>query len=121
MLHSNNIKKLIQLSKYYELRSLVILLPVKTDHNNVGTQKLFPFFLPFTAVVSCSLVCLWTLVACIVNNMDPDQTAPLGSSLIMTHSVCFHGERILECFLMYAADVISRQHFQDNKYVQNKG
>ena len=30
------------------------------------------------------------------NNMDLDQTAPSGSSLIRVDSVCFHGKSILE-------------------------
>ena len=30
-------------------------------------------------------------------NMDLDQTASLGSSLIRAHSVCFNSKNILEC------------------------
>ena len=41
------------------------------------------FFLRFTKIVVCSLtyICLYILEAytCIANNMDPDQTAPMGA------------------------------------------
>ena len=57
--------------------------------------------------------------ASIANNMDPDQTATLGSSLIRIHSGCFQCESILQCFLIYAADVISRQEICSE--LQNKG
>ena len=30
-------------------------------------------------VVIYSLICLYVLVACIANNIDPDKTAPLGA------------------------------------------
>ena len=36
-------------------------------------------FQPFTTIVICSLICLYNLEACIANNMNPDQTAPLGA------------------------------------------
>ena len=61
-----------------------------------------------------------------VNNMDPDQTAPTANkmnpdqtapknSLIRFHIVCHHGGSIMERICIYAADVPSRQHFQDKK------
>ena len=43
--------------------------------------------------------------------MDPDQAAPLGSSLIGVHSFCIHEEKNLACSAL-EADVKSRQHFQ---------
>ena len=46
--------------------------------------------------------------------MDPDQTAPKGSSLIRVHSVCIDGKNIFECIEIYAPGVISRQ-LEDNK------
>ena len=38
-------------------------------------------------IVISSLICLYTLEAYISNNMDPDQTAPLG-----VHNVFFHDQ-----------------------------
>ena len=44
-----------------------------------------------------------------------DQTAALGEqSVIRVHFVSFHDNSSLEPIGMYAADVISRQHFLDN-------
>ena len=34
----------------------------------------------------------------------------------MFHSVYFHGKRILEYMWIYAADVISRRHFQEKTF-----
>ena len=36
--------------------------------------------LPFTTIIVCSLICLYTLKAKISNNMDADQTAPMEHS-----------------------------------------
>ena len=38
---------------------------------------LFPSFMVIVFIYS--LICLYILVACIANNMDPDKTAPLGA------------------------------------------
>ena len=46
-----------------------------------------PFFLPFRTNVICYLFCLCTFVTLIANNMNPNQTAPLGS-LIWVHNYC---------------------------------
>ena len=43
--------------------------------------------------------------------MIPDQTAGLN----MVNSICFHGRKNLASILIYAADIISRWHFQDKK------
>ena len=50
----------------------------RTRYPSVSSQALYHWAtaLPTTIVVF-SLFCLWTLVASTVNNMDPDQTAPL--------------------------------------------
>ena len=40
------------------------------------------------------------------------------NSLIGVHPVCFHGESILKCIWVYAADWISKSHLLDNKYWQ---
>ena len=34
---------------------------------------------------------------------------------ICTHSICFQDKSSLQCICIYAADIISRQHFQDKK------
>ena len=52
------------------------------------------------------------------NNMNPDQTAPLRSSLIRVHSVCSHYKISLERIWIYVTDVISR-HFLDNFFLKN--
>ena len=41
--------------------------------------------------------------------MGPFQMAPL----IRAHSVCFHDKTCLKCIRINAADIISRQHFQN--------
>ena len=69
-------------------------------------------FLPFTANVVCSVVCLCILVAYIANNMNPDQTAPLGA--VWSGCIVFASKvkLILKCISIYAADVIiGRRHF----------
>ena len=38
---------------------------------------------------------LLIFIAYIANNMNPDQTAPLRSSLIRVHGVCMHGKSSL--------------------------
>ena len=43
-----------------------------------------------TTFVVCSSSLLLLLGNLSTNNMDPDHTAPLGSSLIRVHIVCFH-------------------------------
>ena len=48
--------------------------------------------------------------------MDPDLTAPLWSGIIV---IAFMIKTSLKCTCIYAADVISRQHFQDKKYWQD--
>ena len=45
----------------------------------LNTYKYLYSFSPFTTIMVCSLICLYTLIANIANNMDPDQTAPVGS------------------------------------------
>ena len=64
--------------------------------------NLFPISVKF-------VVCL-----CIANNMEPDQTAPAGSSLIRVHSVCFH-DKIWPEVQKNKADKKSRRRFQDKK------
>ena len=39
---------------------------------------------------SAPLICLCSWVPYIANDMNPDQTAPQGNSLIRVHNVCFH-------------------------------
>ena len=57
----------------------------------------------FRPVVICSQIC-------IASNMDPDQTAPKGSSL--TRFILFASKvKVLEYIWIYAADVISRNQF----------
>ena len=77
-----------------------------------GLGPFYPFFphsqQPLSALSSAYL--LW--FPFVANNMDPDQTAPCRSSLIRVHSVCFHGNSLLVCIGIYAAKVISRQHFR---------
>ena len=73
---------------------------------------------PFPAIhkfVVYFIICLCSLVSYIANNMNPDQTAPLGSSLIRVHSVCFHGKSILKCIWIhvYAADQNADNIFQE--------
>ena len=36
-------------------------------------------FPPFMTIVVYSLICSFFLEACIANNMEPDQTAPIGA------------------------------------------
>ena len=57
-----------------------------------------------------------SLLAFNANPMNPDQTAPLRSSLIRVQRVCFHDNSILKSIWKYAADVKNRQNFQDQKY-----
>ena len=45
------------------------------DRTNEGMQYVLTFLQLFTTIVICFLFCLCTLVAYIVNNMDPDQAA----------------------------------------------
>ena len=45
------------------------------------------------------------------NSVDPDHTAP-RSSLLWAHAVCFHTELVSNVRQLFAADNISRQHFQ---------
>ena len=46
--------------------------------NNVHPEFL-THFSPVKTIVIFPLICLCTKVAVIANNMDPDQTAPLGA------------------------------------------
>ena len=46
------------------------------------------------------------------NSVDPDQTAPLGASLIWVHTVCLYAKIDLKSLQEYSADHINRQHFQ---------
>ena len=56
--------------------------------------------LPVTTLSSTLLVCLiCSLVAYFANNMDPNQTAPHGSSLIRIYIVCFNEKIMSEVHL----------------------
>ena len=46
------------------------------------------------------------------NSVDPDQTAPLGASLIRVHTVCLYAKIDFKSLQEYSADDISRRHFQ---------
>ena len=51
--------------------------------------------------------------------MNPDQTAPMGSSLIRVHSVCFHDIILSEVLLnVYNRNITF--HFQDKKRVNGQ-
>ena len=43
---------------------------------SVYCQRFLTLFLRFTTIIICSLICLFTLVVYIANNIDQDQTAP---------------------------------------------
>ena len=51
--------------------------------NKTGLS-LFP---AYTTIFVCSLFCLCTLVAYFRNNMDPDQTAPMGPGFLVFDSM----------------------------------
>ena len=53
------------------------------------------------------------MVVYIVNNMNPDQTAPLGA--VWSGFIVFASLIKVIQNQCYAADVISRQYFQDDK------
>ena len=61
-----------------------------------GDNKAVNSFAPFNHNYLVLLFCLCTSVAYIANNVNPDQTASSGSSLIRAHSVCFRDKMSLE-------------------------
>ena len=47
------------------------------------------------------------------NSVDPDQTAPIGAvCLFCVHAVCFYTYLVGNVRQLFAADDLSRQHFQ---------
>ena len=71
--------------------------------------------MPFMTIV----ICLCTLEAYIANNMDPDQTAPLGavwSGLLVVASDCFYDN----FYKLTICSRFNRQTFSEKKW-QDKG
>ena len=61
-------------------------------------------FSRYSPQLSSAPFLLMSLVAYIANNMDPDQSAPIGNSLIRAHSVwivCFYSLRPSQQFFSY--------------------
>ena len=46
------------------------------------------------------------------NSVNPDQTAPIRSSLFWIHAVCFYTKFVSIVGKLFAADDFSRRHFQ---------
>ena len=71
--------------------------------------------MPITTKVTCLCHLLKPLKATVTNSVDLDQTAPIGSSLIWVHTVCFHTfiSNVLQLILLlFATDDFGRLYFQ---------
>ena len=71
-------------------------------------MQIFKINSPVITFVVCSalLICFCSTVAYIANYMDPDQVGPLFASV---------KKSCLKCTGIYAANVKSGEHFQDEK------
>ena len=80
--------------------------------------QLFHFLMHFGSLY-CSLI--WVHSVSLRSSLIWVHSVCLRSSLIWVHSVCRCGNFFLSGILIYAADVISRQHFQDKKILTRSG
>ena len=110
---SKSLTSLLSLS-YYNNKHIMHLSVTRARGQEI--EEDFP---PFLTIVVCSLVCLCTLIAYIANNMDPDQTAPVGAVwswfIVFASMVKFLGVHLDMCSRPDKQTIFSCQKYWQEK------